>query len=334
MDANKSRAEPAAKSSEIVLFLVAFLDATRQGAVMAQITKVVKFYEPLSVDQNDKRKGFKDGFWSALAKKLNNAQPAGREHTYSNITYYGESRTAKRPAAEYVYVGRLRPPADHPDTYRPGSGITGPLQPVNKGDRISEPTYLLPFGTKNYVSVMSPVTGATRVGALDSWLNAMAGSLQTSNRIELAPIIDRKTFDKLKDAIGATKLYVRIPDGVTVPQSGGGRVGDAIREAAAKRIPGAYVDITWSFGHARGTDANRRGMLNAVRWIANAGWAEKVEVNLQIPEADGYRTEFHEILLDRVTLRGEFDVPDGQVPSERAVLTSMTETIEQFRRQM
>jgi hypothetical protein len=299
---------------------------------MARVTKVVKFYEPMLVDQNDNYKRIKGGFWAPLESRLKSRKPKDREHPYSGVDYYGEARVGTRPSISYIYVGRLRPAADHPDTYRPNTGITGPLQPANKGDKISEPTFMVPFGKRNTVAVMSPRTGATRVSALSAWTSAMSGTLKTHDRVELVPVVDSKTLAKINGAVGATKLYVRIPDGATIPVTGGGVVGDAIREAASKSVPGTYIDMTWSFGHARATADGRGGLLTATRWLARADWTDRVEVNLQLQDGDDLRTEMHAVFHDSVTLRGAFDLPEGRIPSENVVLRSIAEAIQEFGR--
>jgi hypothetical protein len=67
--------------------------------------------------------------------------------------------------------------------------------------------------------------------------------------------------------------------------------------------------------------------------VASGRWADKAEVNLQVPEgANSFRTEVHNILADHVTAQGTFDVPAGQVPSEKSVLDAINGAIREFRR--
>ena len=302
---------------------------------MTQTTKVVRFYEPVLLDQNDVRQPISGTFWTELTARLTGlSDPADRESDFAGVRCYGEARRAQSPAVTYVYVGRLRPPADSPDLYSSHVGITGPLQPPQPDDRISEPTFLLPFGANNYVAVMSPTVGGTRVGALERWTTDMCGLLAQGQRIEFAPLVDQAVLDKVASAEAATRLYVRVPAGVIITQEGGGIVGEAIREASARPVEGAYLDLTWSFGHAKGSPSGRSALLTAVRWLSSNRFTDKVEVSLQMPDGDGLRSEAHDLFRDRITFKGRFDVPEGQVPAEQQVLAAILECIEEFRRQV
>jgi hypothetical protein len=301
------------------------------GAVMATVTKIVRFYEPVKVDQNDNTSRITGDFWGKLHTTLHGKPAKKREHVYAGTLYVGQARQAKVPAVKYVYVGRVREPADNPDTYQAG-GVIAPLLLGGAGDRLSEPTIMRPFGVNNFVAVMSPVTGGTRSSAIAAWLTSMTGLTRTSDRIELVPLIDPLLAAKLRDAVGATKLTVRVPPGESPPSSGGGVLGDAIRAASTPTTEELGLEMTWSFGHATGSVTWRRQVLRAAQWVNRGSWATKAEVNLQLEEGDGIRTEVHNMLEDQVTAQAKFTVTAGQAPSERTVLESINEAVEEFRR--
>lgn len=299
---------------------------------MGKTSKVVRFYEPVVLDQKDQRQPISGSFWRDLSNSLSVLPVQDRQHEYVGVNYYGEARVGVSPALAYLYVGRLRDPSDHPDTFDPLQGITGVLPAPGRGGRLSEPTYLLPFGASNHVAVMNPSIGGTRIRALEAWTSAMCGLLPTGNRVEFAPIVDQRVLDKVRDAEGATRLYVRIEPDAQVPAEGGGRVAEAIRQAAAHRVPDAYLDLTWSFGHMRPTDDRRRPLLQAAQWLGRRRWADKVEVSLQIPDGDGFRVESHNLFRDKIALAGTFDLEEGRAPTEEEVLKAMLGTVEEFRR--
>ena len=300
---------------------------------MPNVRKIVRFYEPIQLDQADRTVAITGSFWGLLSTRVNGLQPAGRQLRHSGTRYAGEARLAVTPAVQYIYVGRLRPAADNPDLYHEGVGITGPLTTPSVDDLLSEPTYMVPFGTQNYVAVMSPKTGGTRVGALDAWLTAMCGLTTTGDRIELRPLVDPALLAKLDEADGASRLNVRVQPGAHPPR-GGGIVGEAIRQATSPTTEEMSLELTWSFGNTRGSEGWRGQLLAAAQWVARGDWADKAEVTLQLPDGATLRTEQHNLLRDAVTLSTSFEVPEGQVPSEQSVLEAIHNAITEFRRRM
>lgn len=298
------------------------------------MSKVVKFYEPVLFDQQDEPQLFNHDFWTNALEKLGGLPTSDREYSRNGTTYCGEARVARSPAARYLYVGRLRPPADSPDNYRPGVGIVGPAATPEPEDQFSEPTIILPFGTNNYVAVMSPRHGSTRVETLSAWLSEVALNLdQKDTRFELVPIVDEGVANKLMSADGVTRLYVRIPPDAVVPASGGGELGNALRQAAQSAQPGMYVDVTWSYGHSKGESPGRHSLLTLARWVAKSGWTNRAEVSMQVEdEATGLRTEAHALFNDKITLQTTFEVEEGRVPSEETVLRALNQAIQEFRR--
>ncbi|MCZ2827734.1 hypothetical protein O2W14_02635 [Modestobacter sp. VKM Ac-2986] len=292
---------------------------------------MVRFYEPLIRNQQGQRQTISGEFWKEARKDINDLAEADRNHTYRGVRYYGENRDPVSPATPYIYVGRLRPAADHPDGFRPGSGILGPLQPAQVGDLISEPTLVLPFGTTNYVAVMSPVTGGTRIQAIEYWLNMALGFFPTDNTLTLAPLFDKKMTDKLANSTGATRVQVRVAPGRDLPENLPGRLMRAVRASSQVTPSDLSVEMTWSFGHASGSQPSRVELLEAAREIWTGGWAESAEVNLEVQRDDKIKTEIHQLINDRLTYTAKFDVPEGQSPTEQSVLKGMQDAIKQFR---
>lgn len=298
---------------------------------MSKVGKTVKFYEPLIRNQKGERQTISGEFWKDARESINELSEAERNHTYRGVRYYGESRNPVSPATPYVYVGRLRPAADHPDGFRPGAGILGPLQPAQDGDLISEPTLVLPFGTQNYVAVMSPVTGGTRIQAIEHWLNLALGFFPTDNALALAPLWDKKMADKLANSSGATRVQVRVAPGNEVPGELPGRLMNAVRASAEITPSDLSVEMTWSFGHASGSQPSKTELLQAAREIWAGEWADTAEVNLEVQKGEKIKTEIHHLINDRLTYTAKFDVAEGQSPSEMSVLKGMQDAIAQFR---
>lgn len=301
---------------------------------MTQVSKIVRFYEATKVDQKDKVVTIKGDFWTTLFDKLETQSYEKRVHLYSDTDYYGEAKLGKKPALRYLYAGRLRDRGDWPDTF--DAGIVGDL---DLQGLLVEPTYLVPFGTKNFCAVMTPRFGGISTSALDSWVTAATGLTTSGDRIELRPIIDNAVLTKLNErAVGVTKLSVRVPPGTTIAdQSGGGEVGDAIRAATADTTSELYAEMTWSFGHARGSEGWRGKLLEGAQWVAGQNWASKASVSMLLPEVDGdvetVRSESHDLFRDRVSYGAKFNVAAGEKPSELSVLSAIQNAIDRFNKE-
>ncbi|MEJ5915217.1 hypothetical protein [Pseudokineococcus sp. 1T1Z-3] len=311
---------------------------------MPRVSKIVRFYQAVHLDQQEQSKEIDGDFWGKLHSKLATLDPDDREYTYSFNRYYGEARTPSSWPSPYIYFGRLRPPADTPDTYRPKTGVLGPLQVGDPDDRISEPTFLVPLNRNNQVAVMTPVIGATREAAIESWLSAVLGLTTTGDRIELRPLVDLRVLEKLaRRAQGASKLTVAVPAGTPVPvDGGGGQTAQAIAQAAAARTSSMALEQTWSMGYARDSQSTSR-LLDAARWITRGRWASRAEVTMLVPRegADGQddggvenlRAEQHNLLRDVVTIRASFGVDADKLPDEASVLGAIDRAIARLRKE-
>jgi hypothetical protein len=296
------------------------------------VRKQVRFYEPVLVQGNGTRSEIEGDFWKKVRERADALSPNDRECRYNTVSYFGEARRGVHPAINYVYFGRLRPRADHPDSYRPGKGWIGPLEPAQVGDLISEPTYVVPVRSRNIIAVMRPTSGATRVQAIEAWLNHIFDMIHTPNHFQLRPFIDEQILERLLGAAGATKLNVKIAPGTEVPTDLPGEVGRAIEAASEDTIDELSLEMTWSFGHRTGSQGWRSALLNTAQAIARGSWAEKAEVSMQVEDDDGFHVEQHNLFEDRVSFPASFEVPEGQEPSEESVLTGIEGAIEEFRR--
>lgn len=302
---------------------------------MPQVTKSVRFYEPIKIDQNDNEKTIDPGFWKKLRGHLSEQSLDARTTSYRGSKYVGIAKTSKDPAANYLNVGRLRPRADWPGTIDMSSGEEAPLELVDR--LLMEKGYLLPFGTKNLVAVMAPVAGILSVGAMERWLTHACGLTTSGDRIELRPQVDPHVLRKLNErAIGVSKLSVRVPAGseldAPMQQGDGGQVGRAMSSATQDTTDELSLEMTWSFGHHAKEETWREKLLGTAQWIAKSNGPDKIEVGMLLPEGDSFRIETHNLFKDNVTSTAKFTVPDDEQPSETSVLHAMNGAIKEFRR--
>ena len=301
---------------------------------MREVRKVVRFYDTVVMDRETGEDApIESDFWSQFLSHLEGSSPESRELEVSDQKYYGEAMTCSSPAARYLNLGRVRSPADRPDQYRPGQGLMGPWRPGVAGDQLSEGTWVLPFGARCLVAVMSPTAAVTRSGTMGAWITKACG-LPVTRRVALVPVIDPKMREKLESGVGASRLLVRVPPGARVPTTGGGEVGRAVRAAREHSDDGMSMELTFSLGGTRGHDGIRSRLLKGAEWVLKGEFADKAEVNLQVERGDGVRTERHNLLNDVVTASASFKVSDEAPPSDLSVISGMNKAIDEFRQRL
>jgi hypothetical protein len=296
--------------------------------------RVVRFYD-LRILRNDELHGqeVEPGFWRQLAEIVNDRAPEKREEVIRGRRIFGEHRVSVQPARPYFYIGRVRNRAEWPDTLLDdGSGVVGRLEPSQQGAVLLEPSYVVPFGDRNRVAIMSMSRTAPSMAALEEWITAQSEMHLRDLQISLIPILNSRVMERLSRARGATSLTVVVEPMRTIPD-GGGQIGHAAR--AARQVS-TETDLTlkWSLGNRKGKLDTTSGLLDAARWIDDS-WAKSAEVSLDITDdaGDAHR-EHYNLIKHRFTIRAQFDAPDDQHCSESSVIGGITDAIDEFSRQM
>jgi hypothetical protein len=305
---------------------------------VAEISKVVRFFEPVRITSADKRIKFKAGFWGDLTTELTKLGYKDRQYHYSGYDYYGTARTGVAPALPYFYIGRLRPHSDWPDTFDQSSGTEGDLQVGNKNIVLMEPTFLVPFGTQNYVAMLSPLAGGSRTEALDTWLTGVSGLQQQGERIELTPLINRKVLLRLQAATGVTKLEFHVMPDEAPPPSGGGVIGDSVRAAVeARGSVGMAINLSWSFSQGRGDQEGRGTLLEGAKWLVQQHFSDRARASMLLEKTDGNRIvttrESHELFEDKVAFPVKLVTQGDNKPDEKTILSAAQTAIDKFRAQ-
>lgn len=295
---------------------------------MATSTRIVRFYEPIAVDAKGNTRQLPKGFWTGLFKHLATQSPVQLRNAHYGVTYHGEVRNHSK--GKYLYVGRLRDLADNPNEYDPSTGLQGQYALPKKANRFSEGTWLVPFGLKNYVAVMSPISGPTRSTTLASWVTAMTTGLPSGDSIELRPIVDSKTLAKIKKAQSAKKLSVRIDDATQLPNTSNGFL-KALKKAQAEATPGMSVELTLSYGRSSSSGTGGDMLRSAAEELALNHLAEFGSVILEVPDGNRLRSEAHDLVRDNISVAAKFAVAAGAPINEAAVLDAISDAIKQFR---
>ena len=300
---------------------------------MATIQKTVRFYEPRLVDQQDQSTSIESGFWRSIRDASDGASPQQRTVSYQGVQYWGKARTAQSPAISYIHIGRKRPRADWPDFLEAESDDPEALA-LSATGALLERSYLVPFGTRNYVACMPPFGGRLSVKAMERWLTTLAGHDGSGNRIELFPIVDEAVADKLADAVGVTRLQVKFSTDTELPPPEEGSISEverAVRAAETSAQGSRTAEVILSYGHSRGDEEGRAGLLATAKMLARARNLEKAELTLLLEQDDTFKTEWHNLLKDTITARVEVSTDQDLPATEESVLTGINEAIQQFR---
>jgi hypothetical protein len=297
-------------------------------------SRVVRFYD-LRILRNDALRGqeVEPGFWRQLADTVNDREPEQREEVIRGRRIFGEHRVSVQPARPYFYIGRVRNRAEWPDTLLDdGSGVVGRLEPSQQGAVLLEPSYVVPFGDRNRVAIMSMSQTSPSMAALEEWLTVQSEMHLKDLQISLIPILNRHVMERLSQSRGATSLTVVVEPMKTIPD-GGGQIGQAARAA---REVSAETDLTlkWSLANRKGKPSTTSDLLEAARWIDDS-WAKSAEVSLEVPDDAGdFHREHYNLIKHRCTIRTQFEAPDDQHYSEASVIGGITDAIEEFSRQV
>ncbi|GAA2074668.1 hypothetical protein IDH50_11245 [Aeromicrobium tamlense] len=292
-------------------------------------TKTVKFFRPVLVHQDGSREDPNDDFWSDAHTVIAGLDSKERGINYRAASYFGEAGTGSARAYQYIRVGRVRYRADWPETIDPN----GHVDELNLDGRdIFEGGYVVPFGTETRVAVIGPIRGLVSVNAIEWWLGQTLGLANTDVTLELVPEVDPALARKLNEAIGVSRLSVRMPKGTALNLDVDSQVEEAFATAHEASGDDLNVDIAFSFGHQRPQPQKASMLQKAARKIAESGAAERVDVSLMLDNGDGgYTVEQHELIRDRVAVTVEFNVEDDSRLSTDEILDAVHTAITKFR---
>lgn len=299
-----------------------------------ETTKIVRFYDPVEVNQTGVSNEFSAGFWQGLEKVMTPLDTTARTTRFNQADYFGLAKSSKTPAARYFKIGRQRQRADEPEILDTSSGTEIPLA-LPADQKLYEPSFLLPFGTKNRVAILAQSFSSPRVSALENWLTQILGYGPTDKSVALRPVIDQQLAQKLHDAVGATVLEVAFPRGSQTFNLPGRKTPGTVRNAiveAAKSTDEAGAGLRWSFGHSKVNLPKAKELLKVARELRrHDSKLDVLRVNLQIPLADGgIRSEHINLMEEKITANATYTVPDDAPPEDSSVLAGMYSAIEVF----
>ena len=297
---------------------------------MAQVSKVVRFYRPYLIDEQEQATAFDDDFWKELRLLIEDLQPTQRRGRHSGDQYRGESGLGVSPATRYLRIGRVRTPIDWPDTVDSNDNVA-PLALSNQN--LLENAYLVPFGGKNQVAVMNPIQGMVTLSAMEAWISQMLRLPEKNQTIELRPEIDRKVLMKLRGAVGVAALSVRIPHDadLELPDGSGSVVEKAISGAQSAGGDLLDVELRFSFGRRTPGGGMSSTLKETAERLARAVGPDRLNVSLILEDGDGFKREQHDLLRDQIASSAKFSGDSTHQFTVDEILEAMNGAIQDFR---
>lgn len=299
---------------------------------MAIISKTVRFYDAVLIDSKDVRKSVEPDFWTSVIDVFAKWDLKARSGRVLEVDYFGRSVSPKLPPLPHLQVERIRDLAEQLNRSNVANGDVEPLDFDDPDDRVSEPTYIVPFGTHGRVAVMSPAVQGTRSETLSRWLTLVLGLVPQGYSLELVPVVDPDVLQKIMNAEGAVMLEVHVDAGVHVPATGGGDVGDAFRSAQHHSLDEARMVFRWSLDRSGGTESVRDALRKGALWVVRNTFSSNAKVKLADVDDDGrlVRDEVRSIFRDRITKNVTFQTVSGQRATDEAILAAVGDAIRAF----
>ncbi|MDR6571538.1 hypothetical protein J2X60_000163 [Curtobacterium sp. 320] len=291
----------------------------------------VHFFSAVEIDEHDNVLPFGNNWWMDLLDFLEVQDAADRRLTYRGRKYVGRVEQSISPVAKYLYLGKLRPGADWPDVVDREGG-TVPLASTGILELI-EPLYLLPVEGTPYMAVLRTSAGPTWP-ALTDWLGMAGRFYARGHSIELQPYARRDQVERLRSAVGATKIHLKFDPGAAELLPGQSQLARAVREASAAGAGAVSVEMSVSFGRARPDEAGADELVEGLREIIGSDGYTRAEATLLQPSVDGVEKDYVDFALDRVVYTEYVGESEDETPTPEAVLHALSDAIDSFRTQL
>jgi hypothetical protein len=299
---------------------------------MAKITKIVRFYEPISINGAGVESELEPGFWDEfieLASKLVDYEE--RLVHYAGAQYHGSAEVSQIPPMRYLIVGRVRPRSDWPSQLDAGGSVT----PLRINGSLFERAFLVPFGHGNMIGFMPPIGSRIGLTAVERWLTHVAGLDTTEHRLELRPKLDTSVQQKLQTALGVSRVTIRVPTNAEIDideaAENGGDLGIAVASATQAKTHEMTAELTYSLGHKKDEIEGRENLLRLARWASRRGDMERIDANLLFADGDKLRVESINLVKEYAATHANLDVSeDTEYSDDSVILTGIRDAIRTY----
>lgn len=302
---------------------------------MSKVRKRVTFYdtvvETTTKTGKTKVKRVQDDFWvTTLARVSALTDHKKRIHTTSGKRYYGVVVRPTSPNINHLQVGRLRDLSEHLEQTNLASGKVGPLILPDPNLRVSEPTFVVPFGTKGRIAVLSPGK-STRQETIANWLTGVLDLAPKGKSIRFRPVVDHQAIARLVGSQGAVAVEFNIDAETSLPTDGDVPLLAAVEEVRTEGPSMGTITIGWSLGRDGGTINDRNIIKSLAMKIATGNFARRAKVNMILEDEDGnLHREEHNLLEDQIVAKVSYDVEADTQTSAEVVLQAVADAIKTF----
>jgi hypothetical protein len=300
-----------------------------------KITKEVKFYDVKivkTVDQKQVTKKVAADFWAkTLARVEAIADPKDRIHTLNLTRYYGAVWRPTVPPVNHLQVGRIRDLSDHLETTDVATGSVAPLTFGDPNLRVSEPTFVVPFGSKGRVAIFSPGK-ATRHETIAKWLTLVLNLAPKGKSIRFVPVVNEDALATIVNSKGAVGVEFSVAAGTAMDPEGDGDIPllDAVEGVLQQGPDAGTLKVSWSLGYD-GSVTDRNLIRRVALRIATAGFSNQASVNLLVEDDEGgIRRETHKVFEDHIVEKVSYYVEADEVSNSSVVLRAVGEAVAEF----
>lgn len=301
-----------------------------------RVSKQVKFYDVKLVTTDAKgketAKAVDSLFWKTTLDRVEAITDAKKRiESVSRVRYYGAVLRPKTPPVDHLQVGRLRDLSDHLETTDLTTGAVTPLTLGDPNLRVSEPTFVVPFGNSGRVAMLSPGK-ATRQETIGHWLTLVLNLAPKGKAIRFVPVVNEDALNTILGSQGAVGIDFNIAQGTDLAdiQKGKDSLLTAVSEVLSKGPKAGVLKVGWTLGYD-GSTADRNLIKSIAYKVATGGFAERATVNLLVANDDGdVRHETHNVFEDHIVEKVSYQIDADQVSSSTIILNAVGQAIKDF----
>lgn len=297
---------------------------------MALVPKRVTFYDTVvDVTDDNGRESTKNVgplFWPKLMDKLDGYKFQQRIQTISRTRHYGKVVLPLSPAIRHIQVGRLRDISEHLEQTNIASGDVGPLLLPDPNLRVSEPTFVVPFGQGGRVAMISPGR-LTRHETIGHWITAVLKYAPKGRSVRFVPVVDPDILAKVLAAQGAVGVEFNFDASKSLAGTGSQLLNavDGVRDKGPKS---GTITLGWSLGIEGGNQQDKDLLQKAAEKIIQKKLAKRASANLVIEDENGnLRREQHDLLEDKVVTTVRYKVEADAAQTTESILTAVGKAI-------
>lgn len=302
-------------------------------AASSKQSKEVRFYQTMLIstasDGVEVSAPAKADFWPALLKRLELLETAKRKATINRRDYYGTVARPISPPIHHLQIGRLRDASEGLERTNLDTGETAALL-LAGNQRVSEPTFVVPFSNSGKVAVMGPGL-ATRASTIGNWLTNVCNLVPQGQAIRLAPIVDVDALQLLMESKGAVGVQFQIDTEKELTTEGDKSLIGAVDGLRRKGPSEGTMYVGWSLGRDRGTLADKSMLKKLAEQVTTHNLAKRAEANLIIEDEDGnIRHETHNLFEDQIVEKARWSVERSRPSDVSAILLAIGKAMSAF----